>query len=257
MMRSRGPSLTIVMLAVLGLLLTPVVVWASHQFRDVPDDHVFHEDIGWLADNQVTLGCNPPDNDLFCPDEGVTRGQMAAFMRRLSEGGVVDASTVGGLSPGNLGGAFSVAAPLKHIPSQESVSVVTSNVDMPAAGTLTLTGEMFFYIGWEHVGAIWTEVDDGSCDIDKNRPESSITTYGTHRSQLLFGNGGGAATWVLPVGRGRHRVDLCFYTDTNTGDSQVGDYNGGITGIWGPGNISTTQETISEVTVSELLAEHG
>jgi hypothetical protein len=30
----------------------------------------------------VTLGCNPPANDKFCPDDKVTRGQMAAFLTR-------------------------------------------------------------------------------------------------------------------------------------------------------------------------------
>ncbi|VAV92897.1 hypothetical protein MNBD_ACTINO02-2304 [hydrothermal vent metagenome] len=30
----------------------------------------------------ITLGCNPPDNDRFCPDNVVTREQMAAFLQR-------------------------------------------------------------------------------------------------------------------------------------------------------------------------------
>jgi hypothetical protein len=30
----------------------------------------------------VTLGCNPPTNDEYCPDDLVTRGQMAAFLKR-------------------------------------------------------------------------------------------------------------------------------------------------------------------------------
>jgi subtilisin family serine protease len=43
---------------------------------------VFEEDIEWLSGADVTRGCNPPDNDLFCPDDPVTRGQMAAFLVR-------------------------------------------------------------------------------------------------------------------------------------------------------------------------------
>ncbi|HLT96302.1 MAG TPA: S-layer homology domain-containing protein, partial [Acidimicrobiia bacterium] len=53
-------------------------------FEDVPDDHVFSQDIAWLAENGITKGCNPPDNTQFCPDDPVTRGQMAAFMRRFA-----------------------------------------------------------------------------------------------------------------------------------------------------------------------------
>jgi len=35
---------------VVGMLGLSGVAVASHQFRDVPDDHVFHEDIEWLRD---------------------------------------------------------------------------------------------------------------------------------------------------------------------------------------------------------------
>lgn len=51
--------------------------------RFVDDDAtVFEGDIEWLAAAGITAGCNPPDNDRFCPDDPVTRGQMAAFLNR-------------------------------------------------------------------------------------------------------------------------------------------------------------------------------
>lgn len=43
-------------------------------------DHTFEQNIKWLADERITRGCNPPDNTQFCPDDLVTRGQMAAFL---------------------------------------------------------------------------------------------------------------------------------------------------------------------------------
>jgi hypothetical protein len=46
------------------------------------DGSVFEGDVEWLASVGVTAGCNPPVNDRFCPDDAVTRGQMAAFLRR-------------------------------------------------------------------------------------------------------------------------------------------------------------------------------
>jgi hypothetical protein len=46
------------------------------------DGSVFEGDINRLAEAGVTLGCNPPTNDRFCPDSTVTRGQMAAFLVR-------------------------------------------------------------------------------------------------------------------------------------------------------------------------------
>ena len=43
---------------------------------------VFESAIDRLATAGVTLGCNPPANTKFCPDQPVTRGQMAAFLTR-------------------------------------------------------------------------------------------------------------------------------------------------------------------------------
>jgi hypothetical protein len=49
------------------------------------DESVFEDDIDRLATKGITRGCNPPDNDRFCPGEAVTRGQMAAFLVRAFE----------------------------------------------------------------------------------------------------------------------------------------------------------------------------
>lgn len=51
------------------------------RFRD-DDTSVFEEDIQALAAAGVTVGCNPPANDRFCPDDSVTRAQMATFLYR-------------------------------------------------------------------------------------------------------------------------------------------------------------------------------
>jgi hypothetical protein len=80
-------------LTIVGAVIAPIAVSASHQFTDVPDTEIFHDNIAWLADADITRGCNPPTNDQFCPDDNVTRGQMAAFMQRLAEAKVVDAAT--------------------------------------------------------------------------------------------------------------------------------------------------------------------
>jgi hypothetical protein len=43
---------------------------------------VFEGAIERLAQAGITVGCNPPTNNRFCPDNPVTRGQMAAFLKR-------------------------------------------------------------------------------------------------------------------------------------------------------------------------------
>ena len=52
------------------------------QYADIAEGHLFEHEIEWLAANNITRGCNPPDNDRFCPMDSVTRGQMAAFIVR-------------------------------------------------------------------------------------------------------------------------------------------------------------------------------
>jgi len=53
----------------------------SDHFSD-DDSSQFESVINAVADARITLGCNPPANDRFCPDQTVTRGQMAAFLAR-------------------------------------------------------------------------------------------------------------------------------------------------------------------------------
>ncbi|MFV1962129.1 MAG: S-layer homology domain-containing protein, partial [Acidimicrobiia bacterium] len=49
----------------------------------IDDDGNIHEpNIEAIAAAGITNGCNPPDNDRFCPDRDVSRGEMAAFLIR-------------------------------------------------------------------------------------------------------------------------------------------------------------------------------
>ncbi len=61
-------------------------------FDDI-EGSVHYEDIVYIAELEITKGCNPPANTDYCPDENVTRGEMAAFLVRtlgLTEGGGTD-----------------------------------------------------------------------------------------------------------------------------------------------------------------------
>ncbi|HEX7100239.1 MAG TPA: VanW family protein [Acidimicrobiia bacterium] len=49
------------------------------QFRDI-DDSIYRDSIERLAEAGITRGCNPPANDLFCPEKPITRGEMATFL---------------------------------------------------------------------------------------------------------------------------------------------------------------------------------
>ncbi len=55
----------------------------STQDRFTDDDgSIFEAAIEKIAAAGVTVGCNPPSNDRFCPDQQVKRDQMATFLTR-------------------------------------------------------------------------------------------------------------------------------------------------------------------------------
>jgi len=83
----RRPGLRTGALAVLlagGLLaVTPAgaALEPGGTFRD--DNGSIHEaDIEGIAAAAITLGCNPPGNDHYCPDRAVTRAEMASLLVR-------------------------------------------------------------------------------------------------------------------------------------------------------------------------------
>jgi hypothetical protein len=44
--------------------------------------HPLEDAINRLAEAEITVGCNPPANDRFCPNRGLTRAEFAAFLAR-------------------------------------------------------------------------------------------------------------------------------------------------------------------------------
>lgn len=92
-MHNHRSRLIAFFVAMTVVIAAPMAVIASDVFTDVPDSNVFHDDISWLKNAGVTIGCNPPANTEFCPSDNVTREQMAAFMHRLAENEVVNAAT--------------------------------------------------------------------------------------------------------------------------------------------------------------------
>lgn len=55
---------------------------ASQDHFTDDEQSIFEDDVNRLAESGITRGCNPPDNDRYCPMDLVTREQMAAFLDR-------------------------------------------------------------------------------------------------------------------------------------------------------------------------------
>ena len=82
--RRRGRRLVIVAVAVFALAV-PIAVRANHDFSDVPTSSTYHTAISRLVGSGITGGCG---GGKYCPNDAVTRGQMAAFLNRgLGRGG--------------------------------------------------------------------------------------------------------------------------------------------------------------------------
>ena len=54
---------------------------ATQRFNDVPPANVFYNFVDRMAVLNITLGCTP-DHLMYCPNDSVTRAQMAAFLVR-------------------------------------------------------------------------------------------------------------------------------------------------------------------------------
>ena len=70
--------------AVFALFATTVAAQPVTPIGTFLDDNgnVHEADIEAIADAGVTVGCNPPASDLYCPSASVTRQQMASFIKR-------------------------------------------------------------------------------------------------------------------------------------------------------------------------------
>jgi hypothetical protein len=61
------------------MLALPLAVSASHIFSDVPTSSTYHTTTSRLVGAGITGGCG---GGKYCPNDPVTRGQMAAFLNR-------------------------------------------------------------------------------------------------------------------------------------------------------------------------------
>jgi hypothetical protein len=109
---------------VLAVMSVGSLAYASHGFEDVPDSHTFHNAIDWMKDSGITVGCNPPANTEYCPEEGVTRGEMAAFLARAAASRTFDAGTLDGLDSTDFALAGDKASDSDLLDGKDSSSFV-------------------------------------------------------------------------------------------------------------------------------------
>lgn len=216
--------------AVTALIVAPLTAIASHSFTDVPDGNTFHDDIAWLADANVTRGCNPSEgNTEFCPGDDVTREQMAAFMRRFAQYlGAEDgtpaqadnAAMLGGDAPtayqtrvwarscgiepsGGMNPSTCLPNTSGELPMSGVAEVLAVQINAPASGTLQLSST-----GYPSFAAWWTFTLDQTC----NEAEFFIRAV----NGILWGTNdptgasrSTSAVFATSISGGQHTLRLC------------------------------------------------
>lgn len=226
---------------VTAMVVVPTTAFAGHDFSDVPNTHLFHNDIAWMLDNGITFGCG---STKYCPEDNVTRGQMAAFMRRLATKKVVDANTA--LTAGhattadsathatNLGrqspAYYESVAAANHSNwfaqgninlSTVPVPVAETTIAAPAAGFLVLAASATFSgQNARAFPAMWVEIDDGSCLWSFFQPTNSIPgAYSFAEQPDAFDDTALSIDTVTAVTAGSHKLTLCGALNSGGGSS--------------------------------------
>jgi hypothetical protein len=215
----RKTMMVAVVSAVVGALVAvPVAVYASHSFTDVSDSNTFHDDIAWLKDSGVTKGCNPPENTEYCPDDNVTRGQMAAFMRRLAENRVVDAGTVDGLASdemASVAGTHGSSTSQGAVPFETETTIEEISISAPSEGFLFIQADASYR--WDASVELiqWLQLDDTLCETIVGKADSVDLSYASLSSSADRQTASNGA--VIPVAKGNHTLTLCVYVAGQAG----------------------------------------
>lgn len=150
---------------------------ANDRYADVDAAGAHHEAIGELADTGITAGCRP---DRFCPDDPVSRGQMASFLTRGLPRATSDTSVTSLTSAGDYTG----------VPA--SITVEANGVS-GGTGTVTLQGSVSVLAAGN--------VSSCPCEIEAFVYRDSDDAQGPSMWSQLPGEtaGSGRAAAALPV----------------------------------------------------------
>lgn len=182
---------------------------------DFIDDNtsVFESDIEKLATAKITLGCNPPVNDRFCPEDNVTRGQMATFLFRALAG-ASDPLVIGtkSLPDAIVGAAYTESLTVTGGAAPYSWSLdsgaLPSGLALSTAGTIsgtaTTAGTSNFTVRVEDSGVqsktanLAITVDDSLTIVTTSLPY--VGEGEAYNETLTVGGGTPPYAWSLAVG---------------------------------------------------------
>ena len=268
---SRITRLILVAVAAIGLIAIPITaIGATSLWDDVPDESIFVNDTNWMKITGVSLGCNPPLNTEYCPKEFMTREQMAALLRRLSEGEIVNAATAVDAERADQADMADDSDMVDGRDSDELMSITASNTaesvtfdpsvsnplllvsvtgfDVPADGGVitALANVTAEPVSGPQLGTVWIEIGgDGTCPSPVSDPAGAgfYLTLGTIIDTT-------SAMATSAVSDGTTRIDVC----TAGLDTDSTAINAHVNVTWNPvasdagvaaSNITTWQDLLA------------
>ncbi len=136
---SRVPVVrfTLLLMLVAALSLSSIkVARANHIFSDVPASAIYHDAAEWLFNRAITLGCA---TGLYCPNDFVTRAQMALFMNRLGTALTpifIRFATVGSTILNLDASPFACLTTTDYIPAYPQIAIVHARVSIQPTAAL-------------------------------------------------------------------------------------------------------------------------
>ena len=215
----RRTALVVTLAALVGALVAvPIAVYATHVFTDVSDGAFYSNSVAWMKDNGITVACNPPANTKYCPNDNLTRGEMAVLMKRLSENKIVDAATavnadnatnadnagkVDGFSANQL---LRVAFDSTENAPEDNGNMVSATITAPQAGWLILSGSIDGQGDFDDVYQCRLTVDNGL--VAGTNRASQVNFAGSGHTRNVSENC--STTGVQQVTAGLHHFALAI-----------------------------------------------
>jgi hypothetical protein len=205
----------LVVLAALVVLCLPLAALATDVFSDVPNDHPFHDAITAIYGARITTGCAA---GIYCPEDNVTRGEMAAFMQR------------------GFGRIAGVKPPATTLPYNVETVIATLTIESGGGSTGGT--------GFIKVDATFSAYNTGStgcpCEVmvflrHVNQSTISQVHYVTVLNDVsnTDSNASGAVTWAVPVTSAATQTFELRATQ-NSGSTNTVTVINGVTAIYAP-----------------------
>lgn len=145
--KRRRSSLKLASALALVLVSVPLAGQAASRFMDVAADHPLAADIEWLEAWGITKGCTATE---FCPNDPVTREQMAAFLHRFALSGAAGGSgpqgAQGPAGPAGPAGAPGPQGEVGPAGAQGEVGPAGPQGDVGPAGPVGPAGSSTYYV---------------------------------------------------------------------------------------------------------------